>query len=178
MGIICNGNPKHHEEAFLDSTNDIPRNALIVPGQVELKSFVAKSPSPSVESSTGIAGGIENIEINGEIYTIPSNALKGIDIEHAKKAITNGQRLLGDIRSRSISALEENSPIKSRQDMVDLMWAICAEAWKIDLNYQAGSSAAYVADPDGKIYAALKHAKDGNFSLSYIPVVVPMIAPI
>ncbi|MDR0679543.1 MAG: hypothetical protein LBF42_00665 [Puniceicoccales bacterium] len=168
-GIICNGNPKRPEEASLDPTNAIPRNILIVPGQVELKSFVAKSPSPSVsvKSSTGIAGGIENIKINGEIYTIPSNALKGIDIEYARNAITDGQRLLADIRSRNISALEENSPIKSRQDMVDLMWAICAEAWKIDPNYQAGSSAAYVADPDRKMYAALKHAKDGDFPLAY-----------
>ncbi|MDR0595510.1 MAG: hypothetical protein LBF94_02330, partial [Puniceicoccales bacterium] len=101
------------------------------------------------------------------IYTIPHDALKGIDIEYVRGAITNGQRLLAAIRNSNISAFEENSPIKSRQDMVDLMWAICAEAWKIDVNYQAGSSAAYVADADGKIYIALKYAKEESFSLAY-----------
>jgi hypothetical protein len=50
--------------------------------------------------------------------------------------------------------------------MVDLMWALDAEAWQVDEHYQSGSSSMYVSGT--KIYDALAHAKQPDgISLCY-----------
>jgi hypothetical protein len=103
-----------------------------------------------------------NLKIRGSVYTVPAGALQGTDVEYAREAIERGLKSLQKIMAGNPDELRKNSPIHSRQDMADLMWALDAEAWKISPRYQASGSAMYVSDAENKIYAALLGAKDGE----------------
>ncbi|MDR3317273.1 MAG: hypothetical protein LBS71_00505 [Puniceicoccales bacterium] len=103
---------------------------------------------------------MEKMNINGKIYVISVDAVSHTNPNYVKNAIINGQKLLNEI---NISTNLANSPIKSRQDMANLIWALYAEAWQIDPNQHKNSSSLFISY--SKLYETLKNAKDKNGKL-------------
>jgi hypothetical protein len=168
-GLQCEGNEIQRLEDYVRDTANADVPLLILPDSAVPEHLRMPVESSPVSTASGPSTQeITQVEIEGRTYAIPTAALKGVDAEYAQKAIAHGLELLGQIDDADPDTLLTESPIHSRQDMADLMWALDAKAWEVAPEYQSGSGSMYVSDEGHRIYNALKGAKDEyNNSFAY-----------
>ncbi|MDR1906902.1 MAG: hypothetical protein LBQ03_01640 [Puniceicoccales bacterium] len=172
--IATMGNPEGMENLKKELQSFIkPLKERKAPGveTVEYKSYSRKSTKAAANEKLQRMMGLPmasevpvRIRVGETEYAVPAKAITeaGANPDYVTGAIQHGKELLD-----AINALPERtegetyeSPIKTRQDMVDLMWALDAESWRIDKHYQSSSSSMYISGT--KIYDALVNAKQAD----------------